>query len=41
MLIVVRYGQSVLFPDSTEVGQLRVEILADLDDGRDQHGAAG
>jgi hypothetical protein len=41
MLIVVRYRPSVLLPDGTEAWQLRVEILADLDGGRDQHGAEG
>src|SRR6266851_9801334 len=39
MLLVVRYAHPVLFPDSTETGQLRGDILADLDGGRDQHGA--
>ena len=39
MLIIGRYGHPVLFPDSTEAGQLRVEILTDLDGRRDQHGA--
>src|SRR5450755_1844074 len=38
MLIVVRHGHPVLFPDSTEAGQLRGEILADLDGGPNQHG---
>ena len=39
MLIVVRHGHRVLFPDSTEAGQFRGEILADLDGGRNQDGA--
>jgi len=39
MLIVVQHGHLVLFPDSTEAGQLRGQILADLHGGRDQHGA--
>jgi len=29
----------VLFPDGTKAGQLGGDILADLDGGRDQHGA--
>ena len=39
MLIVVQHGHPVLVPDSTEAGQLRGEILADLDGARNQHGA--
>jgi hypothetical protein len=39
MLIVVRQGHRVLFPDSTEAGQFRGEILADRDGRRDEHGA--
>ena len=38
VLIVVRYGQPVLFPDSAKAGQFGDDILADLDGGRDQHG---
>ena len=38
MLLVVQHGHPVLFPDSTEAGQLRAGILADLDGGGDQHG---
>src|ERR1035441_5372443 len=38
MLIVVRYGQPVLFPDSAEAGQLGGEILADLCGGREHNG---
>jgi hypothetical protein len=39
MLIVVRPGHRMLFPDSTEAGQFRGEVFADLDGGRDEHGA--
>src|ERR1700733_9511897 len=39
MLVVVGHRQPVLFPDSTEARQFRDQILADLDGGRDQHGA--
>ena len=38
MLIVVRYSQSMLFPDGAESGQLSGDILTDLDGGRDKHG---
>src|ERR1700734_3484621 len=38
MLIVVWYGQPVLFPDSAKAGQLGGDILADLDGSREQHG---
>lgn len=39
MLSVIWYRHLVLFPDSAEAGQLRGDILADLNGGRDQHGA--
>src|SRR5215471_1528155 len=34
-----RVRPSRIFPDRTEAGQLSGDILADLDGGRDQHGA--
>src|SRR5260370_24475300 len=39
MLIVIRYAHPVLLPDGAEAGQLSGDVLADLDGGRDQHGA--
>ncbi len=38
MLVVVRYGETVLFPDNPEVGQLSGDILADLGGCLDYHG---